>query len=195
MGRPRQFDQEHVLDAAMRVFWEMGYEAAALPDLLAAMKLTRGSFYKAFKSKSAVYLLSLKRYNGTVIGPVIESLNTSGSEGTIAIQTLFKRLAAIVRSKDGARGCFLCKAAIDRAPHDLAVAREVRRTFSALETAFANALAHDDESQHALIKQKAGQLSGSYLAIQLLRSAGNCVSMVDAIVAETLQNLPNSRHL
>src|ERR1700730_14759034 len=47
-GRPRSFDTEAAVERAMGVFWSRGYHATALPDLLRATKLSRGSLYAAF---------------------------------------------------------------------------------------------------------------------------------------------------
>ena len=65
MARPREFDIDQALDRAMGVFWEKGYEAASLQDLLKAMKIARVSLYKAFDDKRAIYLATLDRYDQT----------------------------------------------------------------------------------------------------------------------------------
>ncbi len=71
MARPREFDIEEAVEGAMQIFWRQGYGATNLPDLLTAMGLTRGSFYKAFKDKRAVYLAALQRYDEQVIGGAV----------------------------------------------------------------------------------------------------------------------------
>jgi TetR/AcrR family transcriptional regulator, transcriptional repressor for nem operon len=50
-GRPGSFDTEAAIEHAMGVFWSRGYNATALPDLLRATKLSRGSLYAAFGDK------------------------------------------------------------------------------------------------------------------------------------------------
>jgi AcrR family transcriptional regulator len=62
MGRPREFDVTAALDAAMRVFWEKGYEGATLADLSEAMRINRSSIWAAFGSKEELFKRSFERY-------------------------------------------------------------------------------------------------------------------------------------
>jgi len=62
MGRPRSFDEEAALDAAMRLFWERGYEGTSMADLTKAMKLNPPSIYAAFGDKMALFQAAAKRY-------------------------------------------------------------------------------------------------------------------------------------
>src|SRR3954454_20321978 len=61
-GRPRGFDTEAAVERAMNVFWSRGYHATALPDLLRATGLSRGSLYAAFGDKHSLFLRALDRY-------------------------------------------------------------------------------------------------------------------------------------
>lgn len=62
MGRPRDFDADEVLERAMLVFWEHGYEGASLTDLTAAMGIGRTSMYAAFGNKERLFAHVLQRY-------------------------------------------------------------------------------------------------------------------------------------
>jgi AcrR family transcriptional regulator len=63
MARPREFDEDYVLERALHVFWDKGYEAASLADLQEATGLTKSSLYKAFESKIGLFRRVLDRYN------------------------------------------------------------------------------------------------------------------------------------
>ena len=62
MARPREFDIDHVLNAAMHAFWQRGYEATSLADLMEATGLQKGSLYKAFGDKHSLFMQALNRY-------------------------------------------------------------------------------------------------------------------------------------
>lgn len=62
MARPREFDEDTVLEKALYVFWEKGYEGASMSDLLTAMGLTKSSLYKAFGSKEGLFRKVRQKY-------------------------------------------------------------------------------------------------------------------------------------
>ena len=62
VGRPREFDEEQVLDAAMKAFWAKGYEATSLADLVSVTGLHKGSLYQAFGDKHSLFIQTLNRY-------------------------------------------------------------------------------------------------------------------------------------
>lgn len=74
MARPREFDREEALQAAIAVFWKHGYEAASTQDLLEAMRISRQSLYDTFGDKKKLYLEALRHYNSDSVSDVIGQL-------------------------------------------------------------------------------------------------------------------------
>ena len=62
MARPREFDEDHVIDAAMRCFWQKGFHGATVSDLEEATGISRISLYNAFRDKEGLYLAAQQRY-------------------------------------------------------------------------------------------------------------------------------------
>ncbi len=62
-GRPRSFCRDTVLDRAMTVFWQKGYEGASLAELTEAMGINPPSLYAAFGNKEGLFRAVLERYD------------------------------------------------------------------------------------------------------------------------------------
>lgn len=67
-GRPRSFDRDRVLDAAMHVFWAKGFAGASMTDLTSAMGIASPSLYAAFGSKEGLYREAIDHYVSTNVG-------------------------------------------------------------------------------------------------------------------------------
>ena len=80
-GRPREFDVETALAAALRVFWEKGYESASLTDLTEAMGITRPSLYAAFGNKEALFKQTLDLYEHEKLAYVRTALDAPTARG------------------------------------------------------------------------------------------------------------------
>lgn len=80
-GRPREFDVEEALAAALRVFWEKGYESASLTDLTEAMGITRPSLYAAFGNKEELFKRALDLYETEKLAYVRNALDAPTARG------------------------------------------------------------------------------------------------------------------
>ena len=73
-GRPREFDRDDVLGHAMTLFWEKGFEASSLSDIVEATGLNKSSLYNAFGSKSELFSTALERYVAMRTGEITEQI-------------------------------------------------------------------------------------------------------------------------
>src|SRR5271170_4896209 len=62
MARLKEFDEDKALDSAVDCFWEHGYEATSVRDLVGAMGICSASFYNAYGDKRALFAVALERY-------------------------------------------------------------------------------------------------------------------------------------
>jgi AcrR family transcriptional regulator len=90
-GRPREFDKEFALEAAMLVFWRNGYPGASMADLTDAMAINKPSLYAAFGNKEQLFMAALEHYINRYSFPMFENLFA-------ADQTLKQRLTAYLKS-------------------------------------------------------------------------------------------------
>ncbi len=109
-GRPRRFDPEQVLEKAMHVFWEKGYEGASLHDLTTAMAIPSQSLYKAFGNKQKLFEQALARY---LVGPVafIRGALNEPTAYAVAERTL-RDSAEFLAAQPKRCGCMTIQAAL-----------------------------------------------------------------------------------
>lgn len=80
-GRPREFSVDEALTAALRVFWERGYEGASISDLTEAMGITRPSLYAAFGNKEELFKKALDLYERDKLAYIQEALDAPTARG------------------------------------------------------------------------------------------------------------------
>ena len=61
-GRPRAFDEAELIRQAQRLFWEAGYAATSLGDVVARTGVHKPSLYAAFTNKHGLFLKTLDLY-------------------------------------------------------------------------------------------------------------------------------------
>jgi len=176
MARPREFDEEQVIEALMNVFWDQGYEATSMRDLVAATGLHKGSLYGAFGDKRALYLAALAHYDRTRIRAGIDMLEGQGT-GRDKVRRLFDTVIESVKAGVFAGGCLLCNASVEMAPVDQDVKRSVKKTLRRLQSAVYNAIAHDiDDPDEA--EALSGFVICAYLGARVLARAGAPVQTI-----------------
>ena len=140
MPRPREFEPEQVLDSAMRQFWERGYRATSVDDLVRATGVKPGSLYAAFPGgKHALLMGSLDRYSKLVVPVKLGELGQPGAS-VAQVRAYFDGLVRDLLSPEGRQGCLLVNSAIENAAADPEVAAVVRGHLARLEHCFTGAL-------------------------------------------------------
>jgi AcrR family transcriptional regulator len=109
-GRPIEFDIDHALDVAMRLFWERGYEGTSMADLSLAMGIHPSSIYAAFGDKQALFALAAKRYADVPAQYMVKALEQPTFRDFIL--AAFGNTVEFLGSKDHPSSCFTLTGAI-----------------------------------------------------------------------------------
>ena len=114
-GRPRAFDREKALAAAMHLFWRKGFSATSISDLTAVMGIGSPSLYAAFGSKEALYAEALEHY-----GRMHEA---TAWGGFLAAATARDAVEAFLRDTaagltEAANGCMVTLSAVGAEGHE-----------------------------------------------------------------------------
>jgi AcrR family transcriptional regulator len=140
-GRPREFDPDETLSKIMQLFWEHGYEATGLRDIIAATGLGKASLYAAFGNKQSMYLKALAHYDKLMVDASVAILRAPGLTPMQQIAAFLSAPITAVRDHADRRGCFLCNASADRASLDGDTADIVGQGYDKMRRGIAHALA------------------------------------------------------
>ncbi len=123
----------------MQLFWSQGYEATSLSELLAAMNLSKSSFYQTFESKQVLFEQCLVRYSSLLTGAMREGL--AGAPNPVAfIRVALTDIAKETRDPMGRRGCLMMNTAAEFAQSDPGIARCVKAGMKATQEVFVEAV-------------------------------------------------------
>lgn len=164
MGRPREFDEDEVLSAALETFLERGFESTSVEDLTRRTGLQKGSLYGAFGDKRQLFRTALARYQDRALGEMRAALEAGTSPRT----SLEEFFAAVVKrsSERKARGCLCVNTTVELAPHDEEVAHGLAKHRERVEGLFAELVARGQEAGQfgrALDARAVGRYLGALL--------------------------------
>lgn len=117
VGRPREFDEDAVLEAALNAFWSKGYEATSLADLCACTGLHKGSLYQSFGDKHSLFMRALTHY----ADKAFESVSTVVSETASPLQNIRAVVREVCQGSGDSKGCLMINSMVELSPHDDAV--------------------------------------------------------------------------
>ena len=137
MARPRTFDESEVLEGAVALFRERGFEGTSVPELTERLGICRQSLYKEFGDKRGLYLRALELYGRREVDPKVALLEAAGSP-LENVRTVLRGFASYATSCPG-DGCFTVTAMVENRDDADALAI-VERQVERLEAAYRDAL-------------------------------------------------------
>ena len=155
MGRSKEFEPKVALDKAMRLFWQKGYNATSIGDLVDATGVQRYGLYGTFGDKYNLFLTVLDHYQETMVSQMVASLE-SDTASWPAITAFFDRLLAMAITPTGQFGCLMCNSATELAAHDPTIADKMTTYEGRLSGLF----------EKALVRAQANEDLGPYLSPQ-----------------------------
>lgn len=159
MARPKEFEQDAALERAMNLFWENGYEATSIRDLIAYVGISSSSIYNTFGDKQDIYRAALERYRRVEYEQVRQLLAVSRPLCE-TLADMFAELIDDLIADEGRRGSFTLNAAVELGARDPIVAAVLREHFDDICALLAERLA---------AAQANGEMDARYPALDLAR--------------------------
>lgn len=134
----KQFDVNQTLEKAMQTFWDQGYEATSMQDLVDSTGINRASLYATYGDKHELFVAALRRYEDAFLNHKLVDLEARHGPRE-AIRQLFLSFTAraLQRGPHSRCGCFMTNTAMELAPHDADAERIVVRTQKGVQDFFA----------------------------------------------------------
>jgi TetR/AcrR family transcriptional repressor of nem operon len=133
MARPQEFDKSEVLHKALGVFWQNGYEATSMTDLLKATGLSKSSLYNTFGNKHKLLVTAFDAYREDRMRDM-DCVLDQGSAPQ-AIETFFRMIITDAQAPEFRHGCMSINQAVEMAPHDPEIRSRVEADFQCIEDA------------------------------------------------------------
>jgi TetR/AcrR family transcriptional repressor of nem operon len=186
MGRPREFNEEKVIQRALHAFWRQGYVSTSITDLLSATKLERGSLYKAFGDKRSLYELALEEYLETGRRGMKEILESAESP-LLGIELWLRQVHKSCSGAAGSPGCLAVGAMVEVATSDAAVRKRLVRHWSLvarrLQRALAKGQALGEVRNDVTAKELAQCVIRSVAGIAVFARQGDRTNIADTMLA------------
>ena len=188
----KQFNEAEVVEKAMRAFWENGYAATSLADLVERTGIGRGSLYSTFRDKHELFLASLRMYDERMRRSKLQELESSHPPRE-AIRQLLLAFTANVNKRGGNHGCFLTNTALELSTRDPEAAAIVAASQQEIEEFFARSIRRGQSDGDIGTSVDAADTARGLLAtliglIVLTRSRPDR-RLLDSIVADAMGRL------
>lgn len=105
-GRPRSFDMDQALEAAIRLFQARGYDAVGVAELVEELGIKPPSFYAAFGSKAGLIERAFERYSASEANVFERARDKGGSVAEVIDRTL-ANAARLYPERGGVAGCLV----------------------------------------------------------------------------------------
>ncbi|MEL7372324.1 MAG: TetR/AcrR family transcriptional regulator [Myxococcota bacterium] len=195
VGRPRQFEVDDVLDAAMNIFWRHGIRATTTRDLKDALGLSESSIYNTFGSKDGLLDAALTRYEEQVTGEMFSPFEGENS-GFDAFEVFFDDLGHWV-THDGRHGCFIINVMAENGGERADLTRRTRRYRNRMRRVFESALksaADAGETDPDQVSTRASMLVAMILGINVAARGGASAKEMTQMIDGTRRTVRLWRH-
>ena len=177
MARPIEFDRQQALEQAMELFWQQGYRATSVNDLVNLTGMQPGSLYAAFKSKKHLFMMVLQSYAEAWLGGA-QQIFEDHHYSIEGIRQLFDSTVELVLSDEQHKGCLMVNTMQEMVNSDDDVRQFVTKAFADYEALFLKVL-ENAKAKGELRSQRNVQSLAAYLMSSICGIASMCPSCPD----------------
>ncbi len=138
MNRPRQYDRDEVLEKATNLFWEKGFEATSMNEMVTRANLNKHSLYSEFGDKEKLFIECIDHYISKDIR-VLSDILTKKPLGLSNIEAFFDNRVNYAASED-CKGCLIVNSVTEKEILSEEINLKVKSFISKFKAVFYNCL-------------------------------------------------------
>ncbi|MER3376116.1 MAG: TetR/AcrR family transcriptional regulator [Allomuricauda sp.] len=135
MPRTKQFNEEEILNKAMELFWEKGFHATSIQNLVSCLGINRASLYDTFGGKEELFNKVFEHYRKTN-GDAIRSTFDQEKSVKAGFCRLFEEAIEKTQVDAARKGCFVVNTTTELIPGDETIHNVLRKNKENLENIF-----------------------------------------------------------
>ncbi len=186
MPRKKKYIEEEVIDKALTLFWQYGYEGTSARMLEKAMGINPYSIYASFGNKQGVYIESIKCYR-RMLNAITDKLKSSAN-GKEGVKQYFYDSVAFMLETGPKNGCFAVNTINERGNGDPMIMSEALKCFYDIKALFVNNLKQDGQKDFQTIEKQADNLM-MLLTGLLMASKIYSKEKLDHFIENTFENI------
>jgi len=156
MARSKEFEESAVLDKAMRLFWEQGYEKTSMNDLVEHMGIHRRSLYDTFGDKHQLFIKAVDRFENKTSASLSAGVRRSKTASE-ALRFVFDFM--IIGEENTPPGCLMVNSAVELATRDHLIDTKTTEAFAATEQLLQDIVVWGQQDGEFTLELEAGELA------------------------------------
>lgn len=146
MAGTRQFNEQEMLDKALKLFWAKGYSDTTMKDIAEETGVQRGSLYNAYGDKDVIFLRVFSLYRAKYVEQMLATLQAPTLRG--ALESFFDFAINSMTTGTPTRGCLSTKTIVGTEAPDEAIKAQVKALLDDIETALSERISRADEQDN-----------------------------------------------
>jgi len=184
MARKKEFDEDELLEKAVHLFWQKGYNGTSAQDLVDGLGINRSSIYNTYTDKHTLFKMALQRYQQTETNTMVAMLSRADNAKK-AIKQVFSGL--IKESVEDAllKGCFMVNTGMELSGTDGEIGEIVKKNNQSVEDALTKIIEKGQKDGQFSAKQDARTYArfifGNITAIKVAARSGTPQQVLEDI--------------
>jgi TetR/AcrR family transcriptional regulator, transcriptional repressor for nem operon len=190
MPKVKLFDIETAKKAATDTFWEKGYHATSMQDLVDVMQISKQSLYDTFGNKNELFIGCLKEYQKEAFENIC-TIFQSDLNFKDTLQRFFDDMIAFILQDEKGKNCFIMNSLLEELPLEMEARKLIDSNFYEIKKQFLSRLqlAQRDEKYQSHIDNEslANYFLMSFHGVKILGKINKDKNFLEGIVATAMQ--------